>query len=57
MRRPTVTKVRRYNWFDGDDRTDGIGLATKHGVKLHMTFDEAIQVANSIVDTVEGTKP
>lgn len=54
MRRPTVTKVRRYNWFDGDDRIEGLAIMSGRHIRVHMTPDEAIQVANNIVDTLEG---
>lgn len=54
MNRPTITRVRRYFWLDGDDRIQGIGLMSDYGIKAHLTPDEAIQVANDIVDTLEG---
>ena len=54
MNRPIVTKVRRYHWFDGDDRIEGLAIMSGHRIRVHMTPDEAIQVANNIVDTLEG---
>lgn len=57
MSRPAVTQVRRYNWLDGDDRIQGIALMSNYRIRVHMTPDEAIQVANDIVDALEGVRP
>lgn len=54
MSRPAVTQVRRYNWLDGDDRIQGIAIMSDYRIRVHMTPDEAIQVANDIVDALEG---
>ena len=57
MTRPAVTQVRRYNWLDGDDRIEGVALMSNYRIRIHMTHDEAIQVANDIVDALEGNTP
>ena len=53
MTRPTVTKVRRYTWFDGDTRIEGIGLLNDRRVLFHLTPNEAMQVAHDIADTLQ----
>ena len=57
MSRPAVTQVRRYNWLDGDDRIEGVALMSNYSIRVHMTPAEAIQVANDIVDALEGNTP
>jgi len=56
MTRPAATNVRRYRWFDGDEKIEGIAIMSGYRIRIHMTPAEAIQVANDIADTLEGTK-
>ena len=53
MTRPTVTKVRRYTWLDGDTRIEGVGLLNDRRILFHMTPAEALQVAHDIADTLQ----
>jgi len=53
MTRPAATNVRRYHWFDGDTRIEGVAIMTDHGIRVHMTPAEALQVANDIADTLQ----
>lgn len=53
MTRPTVTQVRRYTWFDGDTRIEGIGLLNDRRILFHLTPAEALQIANDIADTLQ----
>lgn len=53
MARPTVHRVRRYNWLHRDHQTPGIALMGEHGIIAHMTATEALQVATDIADTLE----
>lgn len=54
MKRPAATRVRRYYWIEDGERIEGLAIMSGHKIRIHMTPDEAIQVANNIVDTLEG---
>ena len=56
MTRPAATRVRRYNWFEGDEVIEGVAIMGGPFIRIHMTPEEAIQVANDIADTLEGVK-
>jgi carotenoid cleavage dioxygenase-like enzyme len=56
MTRPAATQVRRYHWFNGDEVVEGLAIMSGHRIRIHMTPDEAIQVANDIADVLEGVK-
>lgn len=57
MTRPAATRVRRYHWLDGDEKIEGVAIMSGPFIRVHMTPAEAIQVANDIVDTLEGNTP
>lgn len=58
MNRPTVGQVRRYKWLKNDGgTTEGIAIMRNRRLIAHLTPDEAIHVANQIIDTLEGEKP
>lgn len=56
--RPTINEVRRYTWRDGPNNKSGLALFNDQGnIMAHMTADEALQLAHTIADTLQGGQP
>lgn len=55
MSRKTINRVRQWAWRTGDYETPGIGLFYDRRLVAHLTPDEALDLANNIVDTLEGS--
>ncbi|WP_431710709.1 hypothetical protein [Glutamicibacter uratoxydans] len=54
-RRPYIGRISKYCWTDKrtGERTPGIVLSGAHGLAAHLTADEAIQLADQLVDLAE----
>lgn len=51
MSRPTVRTTRNYKWLTpGGQALHGVALMGDRGILAHLTYDEALKVANDIAD-------
>ncbi|EZP62322.1 hypothetical protein [Micrococcus luteus] len=55
--RPFYSNIRPYPWRDKDDTTvPGIGIFKGSSLCLHLTEDEAIELANHLLDVIEKSR-